>query len=153
MNITLEKSTKENLPFIKTLFFEHKKEDLGMDNFPDEVVQQVLDIQFKAHEAYYPSGNGVEDQVIFADGQSIGRIILSVSEKNIHFSEMIILKGFQGKGIGGGIMHNIISRAKKEGKSVTFYVAKNHGAIGFYKRLGFKTIGENELDLEMKLVP
>jgi len=55
---------------------------------------------------------------------------------------------YQGKGYGSVIVQKILNDEK--GKIVKLKVLKNSPAVKFYKRLGFKTIGEDNYEYHMQ---
>ncbi len=152
MNLQFENKTEEHLPFIKQLFYELKEEELNLTDFAPHVKTQVLESQFLAHEFNYHNNKKFEDHIILLNKKPAGRLILSTNSKNIHFAELAILKHFQHKGIGKEVFKQIISKAKTETKSVTLNVSKNNKAIDFYKKLGFITTSQDELNYNMRLI-
>lgn len=62
-----------------------------------------------------------------------------------------ILPEYQGKGIGGCVMRQLIERANSQSKDVALSVFKiNTAARRFYERFGFKVEGETPTHFNMR---
>lgn len=98
-------------------------------------------------ECFNPQNN----KVIIYDNENIGVLEISYGGNIIHIVELEILPKYQGKGIGGAIIKDIIKNAHSTGKNVKIGCFKiNIDAKGLYERLGFKVIEETETHYILK---
>ena len=81
-------------------------------------------------------------KVITLDGQDIGMLSVEEREADIFVSTIKIHPDFQGKGIGTGIIRNIIAEGIQKGKRVRLRVLKVNPAKRLYDRLGFSVVEE-----------
>ena len=75
---------------------------------------------------------------------------LKLNSKNIfRLHKIYVLHELQGKGIGKYLLNKIIDDLKSVGaKSLQLNVNRHNKAQEFYKKLGFKIIGEEDIDIE-----
>jgi ribosomal protein S18 acetylase RimI-like enzyme len=78
-------------------------------------------------------------QVIEANGEAIGVLIVEESEDEIYLAEIQIAPAWQGRGIGSSVMRSLMKRAAASGKPLTLRVLHvNDRARALYERLGFQ---------------
>ena len=75
---------------------------------------------------------------------------LKLKSKNIfRLHKIYILHELQGKGIGKYLLNKIIADVKPTGaKFLELNVNRNNKALEFYKKLGFKIISEEDIDID-----
>jgi ribosomal protein S18 acetylase RimI-like enzyme len=81
------------------------------------------------------------DQIIQIDGKDAGVFRILENDDSIKLDHIELLPEFQGRGIGGRIIGDLLAK----GKRVDLQVLKQNPATELYKKLGFKVIGENDL--------
>ena len=76
--------------------------------------------------------------ILIVDGMpaGTGRI-----EKDGHIGRVAVLEEFRGNNYGTGIMEKLEETALKEGLDQVYLNSQKH-AIQFYKKLGYRTVGE-----------
>jgi ribosomal protein S18 acetylase RimI-like enzyme len=82
-------------------------------------------------------------QVIEAEGEDIGVLIVEETDDAIYLAEIQILPGWQGRGIGSSIVRSLMNEASASMKPFTLRVLHvNERARAFYQRLGFRPFKE-----------
>lgn len=90
-------------------------------------------------------------KIIVLDNIYIGFVQINEDMSNVNITEIHIIHKYQGKGIGGNIISNIIKRAIKDNKTVSIgCFIDNTRARQLYERLGFKVISITDAHYEMK---
>jgi ribosomal protein S18 acetylase RimI-like enzyme len=85
-------------------------------------------------------------QIITMDSVDIGCISIDEQPEELYIAVLELLPAFQNRGIGTGLIQDLITRAKIEGKSVTLEVLKvNKRAKKLYMRLGFGDVPSEKL--------
>ena len=71
------------------------------------------------------------------------------ADRVAQLQKIYILKQYHALKIGRQLQDNLLSRTKKEGYSKIWLsvLATNHKAIAFYRRSGFKAIGEHDFSI------
>jgi GNAT superfamily N-acetyltransferase len=83
--------------------------------------------------------------VIQVSGIDVGIFSIVRQPDCLKLNQMFILPEYQNKGIGAACMMRVIEDAAISGLPVRLRVLKvNKGAVGFFQRLGFKSIGESD---------
>lgn len=92
--------------------------------------------------------------IIQVDGERVGMIQILDQPPFIEIGELQIQPSYQGLGIGGRILGDVVQQAHKRGKTVTLSVAlKNERAMGFYRRCGFTQVGQDETHNKLQYAP
>jgi ribosomal protein S18 acetylase RimI-like enzyme len=93
-------------------------------------------------------------QVIQADGQDIGVLIVEEDDEQIYLAEIQILPESQGRGIGSVIVRELMQTATATGKPLTLRVLHvNSRARALYERLGFRQFKEIETHAYLRWDP
>ncbi|MCU8014442.1 GNAT family N-acetyltransferase [Shewanella sp. SM74] len=116
----------------KTFFYE-----LGL---PSEVVETMLDQQYRLQEAsyreQYPNAN---TYILFYHQQAVGKVMLDISEYKIHIVDLIIIPGMRGQGFGSVILEAIKQEALKRHLLIGLSVeSENTQAKKLYLQHGFE---------------
>lgn len=83
-------------------------------------------------------------QIISADGIDAGMIDVEHRPGEIYLSRIELLPQYQGRGIGAGLVRELISEAGRRGQELALDVlAVNQRALALYQRLGLREIGRH----------
>jgi ribosomal protein S18 acetylase RimI-like enzyme len=83
----------------------------------------------------------------------IGYYNIEAHRNILYLHDIQIIKSFQGKGLGKYLMKSIENYTKKKGlKKIKFKVFNENPAKLFYKKLGYKIIGKNNILATMEKV-
>ncbi|MFC0399886.1 GNAT family N-acetyltransferase [Paraburkholderia rhizosphaerae] len=92
-------------------------------------------------------------RIICCDAQRIGLIKLIRSEDDWRLQQIQILPGYQGRGIGGGVIRAVLAEAREAGVTVSLRVLRRNPAMRLYERLGFQITAESDIDFKMTCKP
>jgi ribosomal protein S18 acetylase RimI-like enzyme len=90
--------------------------------------------------------------VIERNGQPIGRLYLDRRDDELRIVDIALLTEHRGGGIGNAILTDLIDEASGSGIPVRIHVERNNPALGLYRRLGFREIGDEGVYLHMERV-
>lgn len=71
------------------------------------------------------------------DGEPAGRLYVARWEKELRIVDVALLPEFRGRGIGEGMIRELIEEAETAGKPLTIHVERENPAMSLYSRLGF----------------
>ncbi|WP_286232866.1 GNAT family N-acetyltransferase [Thalassotalea sediminis] len=94
-----------------------------------------------------------DSYLICLEGQPIGLIKLAQTKTNWHIRQLQIACRMQGKGLGTKLLTLLQSKAQALNVSITLNVLFKNPALALYQRCGFKVIGENALEYQMRWRP
>ena len=92
-------------------------------------------------------------QIITCDAEDIGFFEVVNEGDKIFIQNIVISPAFQNRGIGTGLIRNVLREAGKKNLPVRLQVLKvNARARDLYERLGFVITGETETHYKMRFV-
>ena len=140
-------------PFLLELFAATLPLDLSA--FPAAVASRVLLQQYAAQQAALSARHpAVEDLVLIgSDGAPYGRLVLQELGDALHVVEVALRPASRGAGIGTAVLTLVQERAAAEGKAVVLKVAHDNPAERLYRRLGFDTVGVDEVRATLRWDP
>lgn len=113
----------------------------------------LLDAGLETSEAYHLARikeHYQDSNIIICNEQVIGLIKLSVLSKSVHIRQIQVLPEFQNRGIGVKVIELVQQHAAKLKLPITLNVLLKNPAKNLYLRQGFKVIGQNDLEYQLK---
>ena len=109
----------------------------------DDEKRAFLRQQAEAQDAHYRA-NYTETtySVIEADGDPAGRLYVARWADEIRIVDIALLPEFRGRGLGSGLLRNLIEESEAVGKPLSIHVEMNNPARRLYERLGFVPVAE-----------
>lgn len=139
------------MPFLRSVYAGTREDELAVTGWSPEQLEAFLRQQFDAQHAYYQEhfGDGRFD-VILVDGQPAGRLYVWQDEDELRIIDIALLKSYRARGIGGALMRDLLAEAGAAGKCARIHVEHNNPALGLYRRLGFRRIGDTGVYYHME---
>jgi len=138
MSLILKKATRSDKSYLLQL------RKLTMTEHLERVGRLYSDAQHLARiDMHYEFAN-----IIYYKNDKVGTIKYVNQDKVIEILQIQIHPKFQGKGLGGAVIQNILNLANT--KPVKLSVLKGNPAKKLYERLGFKVINENHQEWFMQ---
>jgi ribosomal protein S18 acetylase RimI-like enzyme len=94
-----------------------------------------------------------EVRIITSDGTDVGWTQSSTRDGALYLEQIFIDAAFQRRGIGTGIINDLIGRATQAGQPVMLGVVKTNPARHLYERLGFRVTHEDDRKFYMRREP
>ncbi|NQY37795.1 MAG: GNAT family N-acetyltransferase [Alteromonadaceae bacterium] len=88
--------------------------------------------------------------IILVNRKAVGLLKLALLQHSLHIRQFQLMPEFQGLGIGKKVLGMVKKKAVKLKRPITLNVLLKNKALTLYRRSGFKVIGENELEYQMK---
>lgn len=96
-------------------------------------------------------------QIITVDGADAGMLDVEYQPDAVYLSRIELLPGYQGRGVGTGLIRALIAEAHRRGQPLELDVlAVNHRAQALYRRLGLREVPSSDGDplrLRMRAAP
>ncbi|MGN1203285.1 MAG: GNAT family N-acetyltransferase [Eubacterium sp.] len=97
--------------------------------------------------------DSISDFALLCDeGKAIGTARMTHTEKGFKIGRIAVLKEQRGKGYGDLLVRIVTRRAFEKGADKVYVDAQNY-AVPFYKKIGFKVIGEELVDRGLPHIP
>lgn len=98
--------------------------------------------QEECHEWFRSSVSFPGTSWIEYAGARVGTITITPHPQYVHVQHLVILEGFQGRGIGQIVMRDVLKEAHAARRDVRLSVhTTNVRTLSFYQRLGFQITG------------
>ncbi|MGF1728811.1 GNAT family N-acetyltransferase [Photobacterium kasasachensis] len=136
----------DDLPFLSAVYASTRSEELAITGWPQEQINQFLDMQFFAQHQYYQQQyTAASYNIILNEEDAIGRLYTDVREDEIRIIDIALLPQYRNMGIGRTLLQDVIERATRLEKCVRIHVEKNNPALALYLDLGFQQVEDKEV--------
>ena len=88
--------------------------------------------------------------MIEVDGEAAGRLYVHRGTDDIRIMDIALAPAFRGRGIGTGLLRELMAEAGASGRSLSIHVELNNPARRLYDRLGFVPAGEHGVYVLMR---
>lgn len=148
--ITLHRAQSDDEAFLFAVYSSTRMPEMALTGWLPAQQDQFLRMQFEAQNSSYRMQFPDADYwVIRCNGVAAGRMIVNRSEDEILLVDIALLPEHSNRKIGSLLMNQLLEEAGKAGKTVRLHVERFNPALHWYERLGFKTVSESEIYLEM----
>ena len=142
--ITFQTIEEKDQQFVSKVYRRTREKELPFAYLPEEQKSGLLLMQLEAQLADYERNYiGAKRQIILYNEERVGYIYTWDSKREIRILDISLLPEFQGNGIGGTILNDILKTGKQQHKKVSLHVALGNPAKRLYERLGFVKISDN----------
>lgn len=132
MTLRLRPEEPSDDAFLRALVMDTIAGELGAEHWPEPIRSQLLGMQYGNRRSPRPDASSF---VIEANGQDAGWLLTTTSSKEIWLVEIMVSRSLRGKGIGTGVIREVLA----SGKPVRLHVnVTNVAAQRLYERLGFR---------------
>ena len=151
MNISLRPYHADDQNFLFKLYAATRQQEISAWGWSGAQQEAFLRMQFNAQQQSYGMTYGdAEHRIVMLDNSPIGRILVQHKSETALLVDIALLPEYRGRGIGGGLLRDLIEHCNKERIAVRLQVLKTNPAQRLYEKLGFRKIGEDELYFQME---
>jgi len=151
MTFSLRPFSPEHQEFLLQLYADTRRDEIASFGWPAAQQEAFLLMQFKAQQSWYETAySGADHQLIFVDGEPVGRILVFRESGANRLVDIALLSAFRSQGIGTQLLRDLIGQSAREGLAVRLQVLKTNRAKHVYERLGFVEIGEDGMYVQME---
>ena len=153
--VTLRPAGIDDTEFLFQVYADTRAEELAPVPWNDEHKEAFLRQQFAAQDAAYRENYpDAEFSVIERDGAPIGRLYLATLDgHDRRIMDIALLAEFRNRGIGTGLIRDIMAAADHDGMLVSLHVEFWNPALQLYERLGFHEAARNDVYIRMEREP
>ncbi|HMB24171.1 MAG: GNAT family N-acetyltransferase [Chloroflexota bacterium] len=140
----------ENDDFIYEVYASTRAEEMALTPWTEEQKDAFVQMQFKIRDQQYRAGYpDAVTEIILCNDIPAGTTITLRTADEIRLVDIALLPKFRGAGIGT----TIFQRLQTEGKRISLHVLKQNPAVHLYSRLGFVSVTEDSMYLQMEWSP
>jgi ribosomal protein S18 acetylase RimI-like enzyme len=153
-SVTTRAATEHDDAFLFALFKSARSTEFAHASLAPQQLDLLMKIQYEGqkqtYRAQYPGG----DAIILLEDEPIGRIWLFHGPAGHRLVDISLLPEFQNRGIGGALVTEAIEAAQAARVRLCCSVrATNPGSLRFHQRLGFRIVGQDDLDYDLAVEP
>ncbi|HEY7281680.1 MAG TPA: GNAT family N-acetyltransferase [Actinomycetota bacterium] len=139
----LRPATEGDREFLVRVYWSTRSEELALTCWPqaetDEFVRMQFDLQDRHYRTAFPDA---ERSIVEIDGHPVGRLYVQRVDREIRILDIALLPRFRRRGIGGGLLADLVDEGSRSGRPVRIHVEARNPAISLYKRLGFVRVAD-----------
>jgi len=148
--ISLDPVCASDETFLYQTYASTRSEEMALTGWSPDQQGPFLRMQFEAQRTSYSAQFPRAGYwVIEFDGAPAGRLIVDRSGPEILLIDIALLPQFRQKGIGSALMGQLLEEATQTGKAIRLHVERFNPILPWYQRLGFRTVAESAIYLEM----
>ncbi len=149
--VGLRPETAEDLFFLRELYLSVRDGESGFRDLDPSARTAAPEQQFEWQHAQYHAANPHEwFTIVMVDDKPAGRFYLVLHAASLRVIDISLLPEFRGHGIGTQQMLNVRAESVRTGLPIRLSVVADDVVRGFYKHLGFRVIGRDEVRLELE---
>jgi ribosomal protein S18 acetylase RimI-like enzyme len=156
---TIRELRKEELCLMPNLLYEAIYRPEGLAPYPRDIISLPSIAVYISDFGKYPTDHCLLAEV---DGSIAGgvwtRLLAEQTKTYVHAKAdapelaIAVFSEYRNQGVGLSLMNAMIKLLGEKGyRNVCLSVDKSNYAVGMYRKLGFKTVGTNEVDYVMEL--
>lgn len=151
LDVTLRPATGEDRMFLFRVYASTREKELACTGWSDAEKTSFCQAQFDAQSSHYHLHyEGAEYHIILCSGSPAGRLYVVRWAGEIRIMDIALLPEFRRRGIGTGLLGELISEARQTGKVLSIHVERFNPALSLYQRLGFKLAKDKGVYLLME---
>ena len=129
--------------FLVELYASVREQELAQVPWDDATKRAFVEHQFSAQDAHY-RGNypGATLDLVEVDGARAGRLYVHRGPSDIRIMDIALAPSFRGRGIGTGLLRDLMAEADASSRKLSIHVEMNNPARSLYDRLGFAVADE-----------
>lgn len=142
-SLVLRPIHSEDHDFLFQVYAGTRLDELALTDWSEAQKQAFLTQQFEAqHHHYQTHYQGARFDLILLDDQPVGRLYVARWREEIRIMDIALLPDYRNRGIGSGLLRDLLEEAAVTGKRLTIHVERYNPALRLYRRVGFEPIGE-----------
>jgi len=147
-SVTLRPRTSADVEFLYHAYAVSRAAEFAASGWDDQMLDAFLRQQFAAQDQHYQRHYGAgDDLIVEVSGRAIGRLYVARQTDEIRIVDIVILPDFQRRGIGTGLIRELLAEGAAAGKPVRLHVERFNPAVGLYQRLGFRVLEDRQVYL------
>jgi ribosomal protein S18 acetylase RimI-like enzyme len=154
LKVVLEPVHETNDAFLFAVYASTRSEEVAQTGWPPEMQKKFLRMQFDAQAQSYAAQFPESEYSIVRSGEvAVGRIRIDRAGDEILLIDVGLLTEHRARGIGTFLMAKLMEEGRRDSKAIRLHVERFNPAMLWYQRLGFKTVQESQIYLEMLWQP
>ena len=149
--IMLRPAQPDDAAFLFELYADTRRAEMEAWGLDDAMLDQMLRMQFTGQQGSYRAQFPQADHhIIVHEGRPAGRILIDRTGPEIVLVDVALVPALRGRGIGTGLLKDLLAEAADAGRAVRLKVVLTNPARRLYERLGFIGLGDDGVYEQME---
>jgi ribosomal protein S18 acetylase RimI-like enzyme len=136
--VDLRTVTSDDTEFLAAVYEGTRLGELAVTEWTAEQKAEFCRMQFVAQDTHYRQHYPTaEFSIIELEGMPAGRLYVDRWTREIRIMDIVVIPGYQGRGIGTQLLKELQEQAARSGKTLSIHVERMNPALHLYERLGF----------------
>lgn len=141
MNLTLRPITKEDEPFLLSLYALSRAAELSLVPWTQEQKDAFVKMQFDSQHSHYQTHfPDASYNVILFDEKSAGRLYVLRDAEQIRVLDINLTSDYRNKGIGKHFIEILKTEAEETKKALRIFLEINNPYMALFESWGFKNV-------------
>jgi GNAT superfamily N-acetyltransferase len=152
MTVKLRPAVPDDNSFLFQVYASTRSEEMAAWGWNAAQQDGFLRMQFMAMQnGYGGQFPQADSDIVLLDEKPVGRFMLNRTDEEIRLVDLALLPEVYGKGIGTLLLKQVLDEAAATARPCRLRVLQtNLGAIRLYQRMGFVSISEDAIYVEME---
>ena len=152
--MTLREAQASDRALLYAVYASTRTEELAVVPWNDAQKAAFLRMQFDAQDRHYREHYPAAAYLVIEDGgQPAGRLYVARSANEIRILDIALLPEYRSRGIGGGLLRELLAEGDRDGKVIVLHVEQENRAQQLYERLGFRRVEDVGVYYRMERPP
>ena len=139
--------------FLVRVYASTRDAELSQVDWAEGQREAFVRMQFDAQDTEYRRQNPAGSfDVIEVSGRPAGRLYVDRRPGDIRIVDISLLPEFQGVGVGGQLIAQLMAEAASSGRTLSIHVEIHNRAAELYTRLGFAVVAERGVYRRMEWI-
>jgi ribosomal protein S18 acetylase RimI-like enzyme len=149
--LSLRAATTDDRSFLLAVFASTRTDELAelawSPTQSEAFIQMQFSVQQQIYSASYPAAT---DCIILLGERPVGRMLVDKGPEEFVLVDIALLAEQRNAGIGSTLIQKLLSEAAAQARPVRLHVINFSPALRLYERLGFFSISDDGVYLEMQ---
>ena len=146
----LRPTTPADADLLYEVYVATRHDEISLIGWGPDQTNMFLRMQYHARcSGYATEFPNATTRVVVVDGRPVGSMIVDRDPRRILLVDIALLPEYRNRGIGGGLIRDLIEEGRREDAAVQLSVQPQNPALRLYRRLGFIVTSESPMYLEM----
>src|SRR5262245_8669332 len=151
MTISLRLCRPDDQDFLFRLYAGTRLHEIAQFGWPQVQQEAFVRMQFTAQQRWFEMRySQAEHQIIEQQGIPIGRLLVLRQPDAVLLVDISLLPEFRRKGIGGGLIRDLIQHCDRAQVPLRLQVKVDNPALRLYERLGFRKTSADQMYIQME---
>ncbi len=141
---TLRPAAPGDREFLVEVYASTRSEELARTGWSRPEIDAFVGMQYEFQDRHYAAAfPEAERSIVMVGDRPVGRLYVHRDKTEIRVVDVALLPDFRGRGIGNGLVTDLVAEGARTGRPVRIHVERDNRARSLYERLGFVEVADD----------